>query len=199
VGWSSGSLAALLGVAACSGGGGPSPAAIDGGLVDAATDARADAGEHAARFIGLWAVEQPFHALYEVTYYGLAADGVVTIGPSEPADCSGHLERHCVTGSVARCTPTPPQDTCQGTPTCLFGDRWRSTSDRIVVLAGVCSDGVARDIAIELDAATGDDSDWNGAGATVLTVGGETGWSHDNWTWSFRKCPPGTAPATCFP
>jgi hypothetical protein len=206
---------AALVLAACSGGGGPAggdaaidgPSPIDAGrdgasVVDAAIDAAVDAStatEHDPRFIGLWAVEQPLHALYEVTYYRLAADGVVTIGPSEPPDCSGHLSRHCVTGSVARCTPVPPQESCIGTPTCVFGDRWYSLNDRVLVFAGVCSDNLARDLVIGLAADPTHDTDRGGAGGTLLTVGGETGWSHDNWTWSFRKCPAGTTPANCRP
>ncbi len=183
----------LLAGAACSGG--------DGGVspdIDAAAAADAAVGEHAARFVGLWAVDQPSHALYELTYYRLDADGRVTIGPSDPPDCGVHLERHCVTGSVARCTPTPPEETCRGTPTCVFGDRWHSQGDRVLVFAGVCDDGVARDIAIELAADASHDTELGGPG-TVLTVGGEAGWAHDNWSWAFRKCPAGTTPATCRP
>ncbi len=175
---------------ACSGGGGPAavdaPTAIDG-AVDGSP-------ERDARFLGLWAVEQPNHALYEVTYYRFAADGTVTAGPSDPAGCSGHLSQHCVTGSVARCAK-PAGKPCRGTPTCTFGDLWRSADDRTLVLYGVCSDGVARDIALSLDADTGRDT--RGVDAAVVTVGGEPGWGHDNWDWSFRKCPAGTTPATC--
>ena len=187
-------LAAM--VAACSGGGGgPSTPATDAtSAIDAAV-----AGAHAARFVGLWAVEQPNHALYEVTYYRLADTGAVTIGPSDPPDCGTHLERHCVTGSVARCTPAPPQDSCLGTPTCVFGDRWSSQGDRTLVIAGVCSDQVARDVVIQLPADASHAAQWGGAGATVLTVGGEPGWAHDNWSWAFRKCPPGTSAQTCIP
>ena len=180
---------AVLAVAACSGGSGAPP-------VDAANP-DAPAGEQAARFVGLWAVEQPNHALYEVTYYRFDADGAVTIGPSDPSDCSGHLERHCVTGSVARCLPTPPEQSCRGTPTCVFGDRWHS--DRVLVIAGVCDDHLARDIAVELAADPTHDADWGGAGGTVLTVGDDPAWAHDNWDWAFRKCPAGTTPANCHP
>lgn len=198
-------MAFWIAAAAC-GGGGPSTEELD-----AAEDATAlpidappvtpDApGMHAhhARFVGTWAVEQPFHALYEVTYYTLDAGGAVGLGPSEPPSCGAHLERHCVTGSVARCEP-PGGPGCTGTPSCVFGDRWYSTSDRVVVFAGVCSDHVARDIAIELAADPTHDTGWGGAGGTLLTVGGETGWTHDNWDWAFRKCPAGTTPATCRP
>lgn len=181
---------------ACSGGAGPGGDPDAASPVDAAVDAP---GEHHARFVGLWAVEQPSHALYEVTYYDLAADGRVTVGPSDPPDCTAHLERHCVTGSVARCTPAEPGGFCQGAPTCLFGDRWHSQGERVLVFAGVCSDQVARDIVIQLEPDTGGNTGWGGAGGTLVSVGGETGWSHDNWPWAFRKCPPGTTPVTCFP
>lgn len=149
------------------------------------------------RFVGLWMVEQPFHAAYERTFYRLDADGTVAIGPSDPTDCTGHLERHCVTGSVAFCLPRFPEDTCRGTPTCVFGARWRSAGPRVVIFDGVCDDGVARPIALELDATPGDDVE--GGPAAVLTVGDEAGWSHDNWAWWFRKCPTGTTTATCAP
>lgn len=186
----------ILAVAACSGGG-PSSQVDAPVSADAAADG--PAGEHAARFVGLWALEQPNHALYEVTYYRLDGDGAVTIGPSEPADCSGHLARHCVTGSVAACLPPPETEHCTGAPTCVIGGRWRSASDRIVVFAGVCDDGVARELAIELAADPSHDTGWGGAGGTLLTVGGQPGWSHDNWTWAFRKCPAGTGPTSCIP
>lgn len=192
--------AALFALADC-GGGGDSPPPLDGAATppDAADGDGGPPVQHLARFVGLWAVEQPTHALYEVTYYRLDVDGAVTIGPSDPADCSGHLARHCVTGSVARCVPSPPESSCQGTPTCVFGDRWHSRGDRVVIFDGVCDDHVAREIAIEVAADPSHDAEWGGAGGTLLTVGGDPAWAHDSWPWAFRKCPAGTTPATCHP
>ncbi|MEZ4403217.1 MAG: hypothetical protein R3B06_24545 [Kofleriaceae bacterium] len=69
----------------------------------------------------------------------------------------------------------------------------------MLVIDGVCSDGVAREVEIGLAADSSSDADWSGAGGTLLTVGGEEGWSHDNWEWSFRKCRPGTGPSDCVP
>jgi hypothetical protein len=155
--------------------------------------------EHDARFVGLWAVEQPTHALYEVTYYDFAADGALAAVSSDPASCGGHLSQHCVTGSVANCVPRVPGERCEAALTCVFGDRWSSRSSSVLVIAGACSDGVARDIAIELAADSSSNTGWGGAGGTLLSVGGETSWSHDNWPWAFRKCPAGTDPATCVP
>lgn len=176
----------LLAGAACSGGASPDPDDDE-------------PREHHARFVGLWAVEQPNHALYEVTYYDLAADGAIAIGPSEPSDCSGHLERHCVTGSVARCVPAPDQGLCLDDLTCVFGTSWWSRGADELVILGACSDGVAREIAIQLAADASSNTGWGGAGGTLVSVGGEDGWSHDNWEWAFRKCPPGTGATDCTP
>ena len=65
----------------------------------------------------------------------------------------------------------------------------------MLVIAGVCDDHLARDIAVELAADPTHDADWGGAGGTVLTVGDDPAWAHDNWDWAFRKCPAGTTPA----
>jgi hypothetical protein len=151
--------------------------------------------EHHPRFHGWWVVAQPFHALYEETYYEFAPDGRLTIGPSDPADCSGHLSEHCVTGSVANCVGSG----CQASLSCVFGASWYSLDASHLAIAGDCSDQVPRDIVIELAADPSSNTSFDGAGGTVVSVGGETGWSHDNWDWVFRKCPPGGTPASCMP
>ncbi|MBA3463805.1 MAG: hypothetical protein H0T46_27865 [Deltaproteobacteria bacterium] len=146
--------------------------------------------EHHPRFHGWWVVAQPFHALYEETYYDFAPDGTLTVGPSDPADCSGHLSEHCVTGSVAK---------MQTSLSCVFGASWYSLDASHVAIAGDCSDQVPRDIVIELAADPSSNTSFGGAGGTVVSVGGEPDWSHDNWDWVFRKCPSGSTPTSCLP
>jgi hypothetical protein len=152
--------------------------------------------EHHARFVGLWAVTQPYHALYEQTHYWFNADGSLLTGASEPADCSGHLSEHCVTGSVANCVPPAPgQGSCTGSISCVFGDAWGSVDDATLVIAGDCSDGVSRPITLAFNP----DSSMNagfGANATIVSVDGNANWSHDNWDWAFQKCEDGVE-ATC--
>jgi hypothetical protein len=140
---------------------------------------------HAERFVGTWLVDQPMHALYEATYYTFHADGRLSTGRSQPPDCGIHLERHCVTGSVAKCTKRY-SETCQGEPSCVFGDRWRSLAPATLIILGHCSDGVPREIRLEF--ALDEQGDLNEHSVTLVTVGGETDWSHDNWAWAFRKC-----------
>jgi hypothetical protein len=159
----------------------------------------AEPREHDARFVGLWAVEQPFHALYEVTHYDFGGDGSLRAVVSDPADCSGHLSQHCVTGSVASCLPTPETPRCAGEITCVFGDQWFSRGASTLVVVGDCSDATAREIVIAMAADPASNTRWGGAGGTLVTVGGEAGWSHDNWDWAFRKCQTGTDPTSCLP
>jgi len=145
---------------------------------------------HDARFVGLWLVEQPFHALYEATFYELGADGAVREGPSDPAGCAAHLGEHCVTGSVA--------DAATGT-SCVFGERWRSLDPATLVVRGACDDGRARDIVLAFDPDPSGNAE--SAGVVLASVGGETTWAHDNWEWSFRKCAPDAiedAPHCCY-
>ncbi len=152
------------------------------------TEAATPTVQNDARFVGLWAVEQPFHAAYEVTYYDFQADGTLVVGSSWPSDCSGHLENHCVTGSVANCVPEPDTMWCETERTCVFGESWRSEDDQTLVIEGQCSDGVARDIVLEFNSDSSQNASF-GAGATLLTVDGESGWAHNSWEWAFRKCP----------
>jgi hypothetical protein len=154
---------------------------------------------HDSRFAGLWAVEQPLHALYEVTYYDFGTDGTLHAVVSDPAGCTGHLSEHCVTGSVANCVPAPGSSSCESTISCVFGDEWFSRSSSTLVIVGTCSDLTSREIVIEMNADPSANTEWGGSGAGLVTVGGDTGWSHDNWDWAFRKCRAGTDPTSCVP
>ena len=126
------------------------------------------------------------------------AYGALITGVSEPADCTGHLSEHCVTGSVARCVPEAPSYRCDADLTCVFGDAWWSRGADTLVILGDCSDALPREIEIRLAADSSSNTQWGGAGGTLVSVGGDVAWSHDNWEWAFRKCPPGTDPSSCF-
>lgn len=150
-------------------------------------DSDAPAAQHSARFVGLWAVEQPYHAAYEVTRYDFQATGALVVLDSWPDGCSGHLSEHCVTGSVSDCVAEPDNVWCEAERTCVFGDRWHSEDDQTLVIEGQCTDGISRDIVLHF----GNDPSQNaesGADVTLLTVDGQTGWSHNGWEWAFRKC-----------
>ncbi len=144
--------------------------------------------ERDERFVGRWAVEQPTHALYEVTIYRLEASGALIEERSVPSDCGSHLEAHCETGSVARCVPAHEEESCTSELTCVFGDRWRSRGSSTLLIIGECSDGEAREIELAFDPDPSGNTGIGGGDATLISVGGERGWSHDNWPWAFRKC-----------
>ena len=153
--------------------------------------------EHDPRFVGWWIVEQPTHALYEATHYELRADGELVVGATIPDDCSGHLARHCVTGSVANCVPRGTESRCESELTCVFGREWWSLDANRLVILGACSDERARQIVIEMNSDASSNAS-GGAGARLISVDGEQAWSHDNWDWAFRKCPAGIESCPLF-
>jgi hypothetical protein len=155
--------------------------------------------EHDARFIGLWIVDQPFHAAYERTFYHFESDGRLVTGSSFPTNCASHLTEHCVTGTVANCQKSPGSgQPCTSTITCVFGDEWFSKNGMLGIV-GKCSDLSPRTIWIHFGKDASLNTQPGGANGAVLhSVNGDTNWSHDNWEWAFRKCPTGTTEATCL-
>ena len=154
--------------------------------------------ERAERFVGLWAVEQNTHALYEVTFYDFRSNGRLVEGSSYPQGCTGHLSQHCVTGSVANCVPAKAGERCQGLLTCVFGDRWHSLDASTLVILSNCSDGRVRELLFSFNSdISANASHSGGAGATLISVDGASGWSHDNWPWQFRRCPDRADETSC--
>lgn len=134
------------------------------------------AGEHDNfddRFVGEWMVDQPFHATYEATWYRFHAGGEL----EHLRDCS--FGGPVPTGFVS----SDEMDAVR----CEFGGRWSSHDGVTLAIAGVCSDGRARDIVLGFPT----DTAGNATGQTaidVITVGGESGWGHFVWDWQWQKC-----------
>jgi hypothetical protein len=132
--------------------------------------------EHRGRFVGPWLIDQPYHALYEASVYDFRADGTLvhvktwTYG-DKPEDYE--------TGMVSD---------AEWKVICRFGSSWRSEGDATLVVAGACTDGVAREIALGFN----DDPSANvwDAGARVVSVGGvaDAGWDHHFPEWRWAKC-----------
>lgn len=139
------------------------------------------------RFVGQWAVEQPFHAGYEASWYTFHQDGRLT------------LDRNCSFDGLEGLTGfvNDPEQTRW----CWFGDAWSGQGDSTLAIDGTCDDGVAREIVLGFP----DDQAMNtiGVGVEVLSVGGEEGWGHYSFEWRWVKCTPGadcvTAPDLCAP
>ncbi|MCB9540300.1 MAG: hypothetical protein H6704_29140 [Myxococcales bacterium] len=148
----------------------------DGGVGDAARDTPdvgdTDAGAPVGDFAGWWLVDQPTHALYEATLYHLGTNGAV----ADPlALDTGSFEAGFVTGVVAR-----------GETACRFGRAWRAPEAALLVVDGVCDDGVDRPIALRFPAPPGPAADvWE---VVVETVAGEAGWTHPGPDWRFLRC-----------
>jgi hypothetical protein len=96
-----------------------------------------------------------------------------------------------VTGTVANCIAKATV-TCEATINCRFARSW-SASGNVLTLASDCSDGTSRDVRLSF---TRDPQTGAFGNVTLLTVGGETGWSHNDFLWRFRKCP-GTDEEQC--
>jgi hypothetical protein len=133
--------------------------------------------ERNERFVGTWIVEQPYHALYEATVYQLRADGTVELGATYTAN---ELAPDYVTGSVA--------DPKSGVA-CRFAGSWYSVDEATLVVDGNCSDGRYREIVLGF--ADTPEQNTVDADVVVLSVGGEDGWLHDDWTWRWRRCDAG--------
>jgi hypothetical protein len=130
--------------------------------------------EHDVRFVGLWGVDQPNHALYEITLYTLRADGVIDVGPTRTFDGASE---DFVTGTVAR---------ADGSVICELAGTWHSLDSANLLLETSCSDGLSRDLHLRFAASSaGNTVD---AQVIIVSVGGEGGWVHPGPDWRFFRC-----------
>lgn len=130
--------------------------------------------ERSERFEGVWIVEQPYHAGYEATVYQLHASGTVETGPTYTVS---DLAPDYVTGTV-----TDPRAGVR----CVLAGQWYSVDDATLVIDGDCSDGRFREIVLGFGANPA--SNAIDAEVVVVSVGGEDGWTHDDWRWRWRQC-----------
>jgi hypothetical protein len=141
---------------------------------DAGVEPSGDVGgpQGAALFQGVWAVEQPSHALYEATVYELREDGELL---EHDTVIWGPPIADFVTGTVRHDASAVE---------CRFAARWRAVSPREVSMEGQCDDGASREIRLRFPA--GDPA--TGLVPDRVLVDGEEGWAHPGFMWSFRKC-----------
>jgi hypothetical protein len=132
---------------------------------------------HHPNFVGLWRVDQPTHALYEATLYDFRPEGELIMVETLTL---GGQDADYVTGTVARADVV-----------CRFGSQWHSLSESRLVIQGDCSDDVAREIELNFTRVLGTET----FDAQVISVGGEVGWSHQDWAWSWARC---GSPETCL-
>ena len=157
------------------------------------------ADAHAESLVGLWMVDQPYHALYEVTWYSFGPDG-------ELAEVASETYGHEVpTGTVGRCLTWSPQDeghcadftntgecaeyddpycTAWSDVSCTFADRWSGTVADLSIRA-TCSDGTIRTVVLDLREVVAGVAD----APVVRSVDGEQDWHHNAWDWRWLKCP----------
>jgi hypothetical protein len=124
------------------------------------------------RFVGEWKVDQPFHALYEASWYLFHEGGQLE-----------HL-RDCSFGGPV---PTGFVSDAGDSLRCQFGERWSAPDANTLVIEGACSDGHERDIVLGFPEDTTADATGQSA-IEVVSVGGEAGWGHFMWDWAWQKC-----------
>jgi hypothetical protein len=127
-------------------------------------------------FGGGWIIDQPFHALYEASFYRLAPDGRVELVASTPSGCTGHLERFCETGHVS-----PPNESVL----CRFGGgTWEEREPLELSITTTCDDGQTRTVVLDFSRF----DPVVGGAPKILEVSGQKGWRHASWDWFFRRC-----------
>lgn len=141
-----------------------------GGRVD---DERASpvAVEHSARFSGFWMLEEEaVRGGYSAAIFELDPGGALALrhgfASSGSVEALGRVFKDAVS--------------------CGFGAGWRSEGDGVLVVDGTCSDGVGREIRIQL---TNEPStNTRGANALIVSVGRESGWERRGFGWKMAKC-----------
>ncbi len=130
-------------------------------------------GETDERFVGEWMIDQPLHATYEASWYDFHADGSL----EHLGDCS-------FGGTTG---PTGFVNKAGGQLRCEFAERWSAPDASTLVIDGACSDGRDRQIVLGFPTDTGQNA--SGLSAIDVTqVGGEDGWGHFQFDWSWQKC-----------
>jgi hypothetical protein len=149
-----------------------SAAAACGGQTERQDTSSSTTTEHAARFVGDWDITFTTNRDSSAVFT-LAVSGAIEVG------------RHG-TGTPLEAIAEKPG----AAVLCGVGGRWHSAGPSTLVLDGVCSDGVARDvwIAFPMDASSNGTSDLHVA---VVSVGAEGGWraTELNGPWQLRRCP----------
>ncbi len=129
----------------------------------------------AVGFSGVWMIDQPTHATYEASLYRFHSDGRLEF--LETFD-HGRVEPDYVTGTVS---------TADRSVICRFAESWSATDARTLRFGSLCTDGVAREVVLDLK--TDSPGDW-GYEPEIVSVGGESGWIHPDFPWRFLKCLP---------
>ena len=141
-------------------------------LLGCGDSGRQGAAQHDERFVGQWLVhEVEPHALYSASLFLFGGTG----GLRQTWDAGFYPQ---ATHGYVR---SPDSSVI-----CAFGSSWESRAAATVILAGVCTDGRARDIRLAFPADT--QLDRTDVTPEIVSVGGETDWLPPLWGWAFRKC-----------
>jgi hypothetical protein len=124
--------------------------------------------------VGFWSISQLAHAESEVSVYEFRTDGTAIHVASwhTGTDQTGPSIATVARDGTQRCGRVY----CDRKPVCTLGGKWRVIAGGRVGIGSTCTDGKAREVVMKLGT------------LEVVTVGGESGWGHDGWGWSWKKC-----------
>jgi hypothetical protein len=133
-----------------------------------------DAQQFNSRFVGLWLIDQPYHALYEANLYRFNSDGSIELLNQRP---SGYH-----TGTI--CSKSLDKS-------CTFGDQWYSQGPDTLYIRLNCSDSLPREAtllfpdSINSNCQNGDI--WCGEPVSIF-IQQDTSWHHCDFQWRWIKC-----------
>jgi len=130
-------------------------------------------------FEGIWRVDQPSHAGYEVTLYEFGERGVL-----REIESIGMGSGQVPTGRVARCDEfqVDGSNCVAYGPECLFSNEWKATDAQTLLITSACDDGQRRKVSIHFE---GDLEAWQ---SPKVSVSGDENWFHNDFEWAWTQC-----------
>lgn len=133
-----------------------------------------DAQQFNNRFVGLWLIDQPYHALYEANLYRFNANGSIDLLNQRPAGY--HTGTICFKSLDTSCT---------------FGDQWHSQGPDTLYIRLNCSDSLVRDAILVFPDSIHTNCQnpyiWCGEPSSV-SVQQDTSWHHCDFQWRWIRC-----------
>ena len=135
---------------------------------------KSDTQQFNNRFVGLWLVDQPYHALYEANLYRFNSDGSIELLNQRPYGY--HTETICSKSLDKSCT---------------FGDQWYSQGPDTLYVRMNCSDSLIRDATLvfpdSIHTNCQNPDIWCGEPVSIF-IQQDTSWHHCDFQWRWIRC-----------
>jgi hypothetical protein len=126
------------------------------------------------RFVGVWLIEQPYHALYEANLFRFNSNGSIELTKQLPAGD--------YTGTVC---------SISSGKSCVFGNQWYSLGPDTLVISSHCDDSVKREITLLFPDSNHTECQnpyiWCGE-PILISYQNDTSWNHCDFQWRWIRC-----------